>query len=172
MLGQQTLRSFTTESVTKKILNNFMSEFEIWVKQELDKPLQNEVKRLQTPVIVFGILALVIVGGGIVLLAVNGQLQSLAAIIALFLGSALTLASSVFTRTGSQASSPPPSNTANNANLEQRLGSLFGQAGEAIVTVFQDAYKQILLEFDYSESQCGHKLSTARVLYHEFTRHQ
>ena len=155
MLGQQTLRSFTTESITRRILNNFMSEFEKWVQQELKRPLQNEVNRFRTPIIVFGILALVIVGGGIVLLAITGQLQSLAAVIALFVGSALTLVSSGLTRAGTLLSPAPnepsalSSTTANNANLEERLGSLFGQAGETIVTVFQDAYKQILIEFDY-----------------------
>ena len=132
-----------------------MSEFEKWVQQELKRPLQNEVNRFRTPIIVFGILALVIVGGGIVLLAITGQLQSLAAVIALFVGSALTLVSSGLTRAGTLLSpapnepSAPSSTTANNANLEERLGSLFGQAGETIVTVFQDAYKQILIEFDY-----------------------
>ena len=45
-----------------------MSEFELWVKQELSQPLQNEVNRFRTPMIVFGILALVIVARGIVLL--------------------------------------------------------------------------------------------------------
>jgi hypothetical protein len=153
MLGQQTLRSFTAERVTKRILNDFMDEFETWVWNELHKPIQNEVQRLRTPLIVFGILALVIVGGGIVLLAVTGQLQSLAAVIALFVGSALTLVSGFLTRAGSlvapQGNPPASSSTpANNVDLEQRLGSLFGQAGEAMVTVFQDAYKQILIEFD------------------------
>src|SRR5207248_2132863 len=90
MLGQQTLRSFTAESVTQRILNNFMSDFEKWVQQELKQPLQNEVNRFRTPLIVFGNLTLVIVGGGIVLIAVTGQLQSLAAVIALFVDSALT----------------------------------------------------------------------------------
>jgi hypothetical protein len=154
MLGQQTMRSFTAESVTKKILNNFMSEFETYVKQELDKPIQKEVQKLGTPLIVFGVLALVIVGGGIALLWATGEIQSLAAVIALFVGSLLTLVSGALTRAGSLLAPPgnqsaTSSTPSNSADLEQRLGSLFGQAGEAIVTVFQDAYKQILIEFDY-----------------------
>jgi hypothetical protein len=171
MLGQQTLRSFTAESVTRRILNNFMSEFETWVKQELEQPIQNEVNRFRTPMIVFGVLALVIVGGGIVLLAVTGQLQSLAAVIALFVGSALTLVSSGLTRAGSLLSPAPntqtatASTTANNANLEERLGSLFGQAGETIVTVFQDAYQQILIEFDY----LNHNVAISYPLIEFFT---
>jgi hypothetical protein len=153
ILGQQTLRSFTAESVTKRILNDFMVQFEGWVRQEMDAQVKTEAQRLQRPLIVIGILALVIVGGGIVLLAVTGQLQSLAAVIALFVGSVLTLVSGALTRAGSLVAPPgnqsaSSSSPANNASMQQRLGSLFGQAGEAIVTVFQDAYKQILIEFD------------------------
>jgi hypothetical protein len=155
MLGQQTLRSFTTESVTRRILNNIMSDFEGVASQAVSKPIQSDVERLRTPIIVVGILVFVIVGGGIALLALTGQLQSLAAVIALFVGSALTLVSAGLTRISSTFSpasnqqSSPSNTTANNGNLEQRLGNLFGQAGEAIVTAFQDAYKQILIEFDY-----------------------
>jgi hypothetical protein len=155
MLGQQTLRSFTAESVTRRILNNIMSEFESAAKQVETEHVKSEMERLRTPMIVAGILVLVIVGGGIVLLALTGQLQSLAAVIALSIGSALALVSAGLSRVSStffptsNEPSAPSSTTANNANLEQRLGSLFGQAGETIVTAFQNAYKQILIEFDY-----------------------
>ena len=148
MLGQQTLRSFTTESVTRRILNNIMSDFEGVASQAVSKPIQSDVERLRTPMIVVGILVFVIIGGGIILLTLTGQLQSLAAVIALFVGSALTLVSAGLTRVSStffpaSNQQPPSSNTsANNANLEQRLSSLFGQAGEAIVTAFQDAYNK------------------------------
>ena len=32
--------------------------------------------------------------------------------------------------------------------MDQRLSSLVGLAGESIITAFQNAYKQILIEFD------------------------
>jgi len=154
MLGQQTLRSFSTGRVTQRILNNIMTEFENAAKKQVVSTTQNELKRFWLPMIGLGIFLLVILAGGIYLLARSGQLQSLAALIAILFGSALTLVSTFLTRISSTLSPapgqrPPPTNAAaNNTNLEQRLGSLVGLAGEAIVTGFQNAYKQILVEFD------------------------
>ena len=104
--------------------------------------------------IVAGILLVVILGGGLALLVFTGQLQSLAAVIALLIGSALTLVSTVMTRVSSLSSptsngqSPTTSAAANTTNIGQGLSSIWGMTGEAIVTAFQNAYKQILLEFD------------------------
>jgi len=154
MLGEQTLRSFTTESVTKRILNNVMAQFESMAEKELLHPAQQQLKQLWTPFIGVGILLLIIVGAGLFLLVQTGQLQSLAAVIALLVGSALTLVSTVLTRASStffpaSNEQPPTKNAAaNNSNLDQRLSSMFGLAGEAIVTAFQNAYKQILIGFD------------------------
>jgi hypothetical protein len=154
MLGEQTLMSFTTGGVTKRILNNIMAEFENAAKEKVVDTTQKQLKRFWLPMIGLGILLLVILAGGIFLLAQNGQLQSLAAIIALLLGSALTLVSTFLTRISSTFSPasdqrPPPTNTAaNTTNMDQRLSSLVGLAGESIITAFQNAYKQILIEFD------------------------
>lgn len=154
MLGEQTLRSFATGSVTKRILNNIMAEFENNARKEVLTSSEDTLKQFRTPIIVGGILLVIILGGGFALLAFTGQLQSLAAVIALLIGSALTLVSTVLTRVGSifsPTSSKPSSATSNAANttdLGQRLGSVWGMTGEAIVTAFQNAYKQIQLEFD------------------------
>jgi hypothetical protein len=154
MLGEQTLRSFTTGGVTKRILNNIMTEFENAAKEKVVDTTQKQLKRFWVPMIGLGIFLLVILAGGIFLLAQQGQLQSIAAIIALLLGSALTLVSTFLTRmssTFSPASDQRPgrANTASSTtNMDQRLSSLVGLAGEAIITAFQNAYKQILIEFD------------------------
>jgi len=154
MLGEQTLRSFATGSVTKRILNNIMAEFENNARKEVLTSTEDTLKRFRTPMIVAGILLVVILGGGLALLVFTGQLQSLAAVIALLIGSALTLVSTVMTRVSSLSSptsngqSPTTSAAANTTNIGQGLSSIWGMTGEAIVTAFQNAYKQILLEFD------------------------
>ena len=154
MLGEQTLRSFTTGGVTKRILNNIMAEFENAAKEKVVDTSQKQLKRFWLPMIGLGIFLLVILAGGIFLLAQNGQLQSIAAIIALLLGSALTLVSTFLTRISSTFApasdqrSPPTNTAASTTNMDQRLSSLVGLAGEAIITAFQNAYKQILIEFD------------------------
>jgi hypothetical protein len=131
-----------------------MAQFESMAEKELLHPAQQQLKQLWTPFIGVGILLLIIVGAGLFLLVQTGQLQSLAAVIALLVGSALTLVSTVLTRASStffpaSNEQPPTKNAAaNNSNLDQRLSSMFGLAGEAIVTAFQNAYKQILIGFD------------------------
>ena len=99
-------------------------------------------------------LLLLILGGGLSLLVLTGQLQGLAAIVALLTGSAVAFFSAALTRVGSifspvaDGQSSSTKAAANTTDLGQGLNSLFGLAGEAIVTAFQNAYKQILLEFD------------------------
>lgn len=150
ILGEQTLRSFSTGSVTKKIINDLMVDFENAMREQSG----NTLNRYRTPLIVGAVVLLVILGGGLVLLALTGQLQSVTAVIGLVVGSVVTFVSAALTRVGSVFSpatngkSSTASTSTNASSVEQRLSGILGATEATAISIFQNAYNQILLEFD------------------------
>lgn len=154
MLCERDLKSFATESVTKRILNNVMVEFEDAARSELLEPTEKRLRRWEGPTIGFAVLMLIILGGAVFLLWQMKELQSLVAVITFLVGSILTLFSTVVTRISSSFSplSREPSSlsgaTRGGTDLYEHLGGLFGLTGGAVFTAFHDAYQQIRIEFD------------------------
>ncbi len=150
MLGEQTLRSFSTGTVTKKIINDLMGDFENALRQQSG----NALDRYRVPLIVAAVILLVVLGGGLVLLAIVGQLQSITAVVGLVVGSVVTFVTAALTRVGSVFSpatngkSSSAGTAANTGTVEQRLSGILGETEATAISIFQSAYKQILLEFD------------------------
>ena len=150
MLGEQTLRSFSTGSVTQKIINDLMGDFENALRQQSG----NTLDRYRVPLIVAAVILLVVLGGGLVLLALTGQLQSVTAVIGLVVGSVVTIVSASLTRAGSifspatNGTSSSAGTAANTSTVEQRLSGILGATEATAISIFQSAYKQIQLEFD------------------------
>jgi hypothetical protein len=150
ILGEQTLRSFSTGTVTKKIINDLMGDFENALRQQSG----NALDRYRVPLIVAAVVLLVVLGGGLVLLAIVGQLQSITAVIGLVVGSVVTFVTAALTRVGSVFSpttngkSSSAGTAADTGTVEQRLSGILGETEATAISIFQSAYKQILLEFD------------------------
>lgn len=152
MLGEQTLNSFDTESVTRRIMSTIMQNFENTVRQEVTQRSDDTAKRYRVPIIAGGIVLLVILAGGAALLALTGQLQSLVAVIGILVGGIITTVTAFFTRLNSLVSPPEgqgaAKNIASTAGGAALLGGLLTLAGGEVASIFQNAYKQIRLEFD------------------------
>ena len=150
MLGEQTLRSFSTGSVTQKIINDLMGDFENALRQQSG----NTLDRYRVPLIVAAVILLVVLGGGLLLLALTGQLQSVTAVIGLVVGSVVAFVSAALTRVGSifspatNGNSSTAGTSANASSVEQRLSGILGATEATAISIFQNAYNQIQLEFD------------------------
>ena len=149
MLGEQTLRSFSTERVTKKIMNDIMSDLETAISDQS----RDALRRYRTQVIIVVVLLLLILAG-FVFLAQNGQLQSITTVVAVVVGGVVTFVSAALTRIGSAFSptangkTPTAGASANAGSIEQSPSGVLGATESAVASIFQNAYKQILIEFD------------------------
>lgn len=145
ILGWQTLRSFASDGVTRKIMSALMDEFEETVETNVKETSESVFNRYRVPIIVGGSIFLVFIVGAIILLALTKQLEGLLAIIGLVVGSGVTAVSAFLSRADSMVAGEEH-NVGNMAN--KSMGGLLSLAGGEIATVFQSAYKQIKLEFD------------------------
>lgn len=131
VLCQQSLQSFTMEKVTQRILNEFMYDLELSLRDEI---LKNRTLRRVSVIIVavlFVIIVLLIAGAvkyqG---LSVSGIIQSPIVIITA-IGALLA-----------------PFVAGVSSRLSQ-LGTYFGAAGTAMEQALQRGYERILIEFGY-----------------------
>lgn len=150
ILGGQTLRSFASDGVTRRIMTTLMQAFEEKVKENVEETSESAFKRFRVPIIVGGSVFLVLIAGAIILLALTNQLQGLVAIISLLVGSGITAVSAFLSRAGAFVSGEERTvgTMASKSEAGGQLSGLLSLAGGEIGAVFQSAYKQIKLEFD------------------------
>ena len=131
VLCQQSLQSFTMEKVTQRLLNEFVSDLELAVRDEI---LKNRTLR-RVSVIIIAVLFVIIVlliAGAIKYqgLQVSGIIQSPVVIITA-IGALLT-----------------PFVAGVSSRLS-KLGTFFGAAGTTMEQALQRGYERILIEFGY-----------------------
>ncbi len=143
ILGQQGLRSFTVETVTQKILNDFMQDFEEAARKEI---FNNGAFKWTLGIIIGIILALIgLIGLGI--LIARPSASALMSIIS----SPLVITTTIVTAIGAIAT---PFVNGFLSKLS-KIGSFFGSAGTALEKALQDGYAQILIEFGYLNHNIG-----------------
>ena len=150
ILGWQTLRSFASDGVTRKIMSTLMNRIEDTVEKNVQETSESVFKRFRVPIIVGGSVFLVFIVGAIILLALTKQLEGLLAIIGLVVGSGITAVSTFLSRAGSFVSGEERTvgTMASNSVGGGQLSGLLSLAGGEVAAVFQSAYQQIKLEFD------------------------
>lgn len=130
ILYQQGLQSFTIDSVTQRILNDFMQDVEQAVSREF-----LSLRIMRWVFVGLALLLLIIVLGGIYYAA---QYQHLA--LSTLLNSPLL----IITAIGAVVAPFVTGLT----NRLSRIGTLFGGTGTAIEAALQQGYNRILIEFD------------------------
>lgn len=150
ILGWQTLRSFASDGVTRKIMSTLMDEFEDTVEMNVKETSESVFKRFRVPIIVGGSVFLVFIVGAIILLALTNQLQGLVAIIGLLVGSGVAAVSAFLSRAGAFVSGEEHTvgTMASRSVGGGQVSGLLSLAGGELAAVFQSAYKEIKLEFD------------------------
>ena len=133
ILGQRDLQSFNIDSVSQKILNDFMQELEHATSNEFRKIRKRGIN-LFLIIMIVGLIVLVLVIAGALVPQIralnNGQITNPLTLIVLLWGAAAAFVSSVM------------------GKLSDAL-SRFGPAGTAVAESFERGYEGILLEFDY-----------------------
>ncbi len=135
ILSQQGLRSFTVETVTQKILNDFMQDFE----EATSKEIFNSGAFWWT----LGII-IVIIGLGIFFVATFPNLIN-------NINSTPVIITTIVATLGAIAT---PFVNGFLGKLS-KIGSFFGSAGTALEKALQDGYAEILIEFDYLNHNVG-----------------
>src|SRR5437588_2322611 len=140
ILYQQGLRSFTVETVTQKILNEFMQDFEKAARKEI---FNNGAFRLT--LLIIGIILVITV------LGIFFALQFLHLNLINIISSPPVIITGIVTAIG--AISTPFINGF--LSKLSKIGSFFGSAGTAVEQALENGYKQILIEFDYLNHNVG-----------------
>jgi amino acid transporter len=143
ILYQQGLRSFTVETVTQKILNEFMQDFE----EAAGKEIFNSGAFKWTLGIIIGIILALIVLIGLGILIARPSASALMSIIS----SPPVIITAIVTTIGAVAT---PFINGFLGKLS-KIGSFFGSAGTAVEQALENGYKQILIEFDYLNHNVG-----------------
>jgi hypothetical protein len=163
LLHQQSLLDFTTQYVTQRILNDFMSEFEQAAGQEI----QNEIRKFRTPLIIGGgVILLLLVSLVLLFIFAQGSYQALVSGFALVVGGIVGFFGTVVARFRSVLS-PSSSGASTAQGSASSISAIPGLAGAALVEAFQNGYKQILIEFDY----LNHNVSITYPLVEFFILH-
>ena len=145
LLHQQSLLDFTTQYVTQRILNDFMSDFEQAAGQEI----QNEIRKFRTPLIIGGgVILLLLVSLVLLFIFFQSSYQALVSGFALVVGGIVGFFGTVVARFRS-VFSPSTGGATTTAGSASPISAIPGLAGDALVEAFQNGYKQILIEFDY-----------------------
>jgi hypothetical protein len=137
ILCQQSLQSFSVEKVTQKILNEFMSD--------LERAVRNELRRTTSLWVVFVLVILAILGFLVIAAShTSNPIQTLFNNPLVYL-TALGVAIAPFV------------NAINSrfAQIGNALGSRFGAAGTAVEQGLQRGYDQVLTEFNYLNHNIG-----------------
>ncbi len=160
LLCEQNLSSFTVEKVTQQLLTDFMDKVEQFL-------LNSNLGR-NFPVVAW-ITFIVLVILVIILVIASVYLgQNFAAVLVFVLGGVFgfianavsTIWTGIFpSAVVAKPGVSSPTSPVQNAALD-RVSAVLGQAGSVLVEVFQDAYKRILIEFDYLD----HAVSVASPL--------
>jgi hypothetical protein len=160
LLHQQSLLNFTTQYVTQRILNDFMSDFEQAAGQEI----QNEIRKFRTPLIIGGgVIFVLLVSLVLLFIFSQSSYQVLVSGFALVVGGIVGFFGTVVARFRSVLS--PSISGANTAQgPSSPISAIPGMAGDALVEAFQNGYKQILIEFDY----LNHNVSITYPLIESF----
>ena len=143
ILYQQGLRSFTVETVTQKILNEFMQDFE----EAAGKEIFNSGAFKWTLGIIIGIILTLIGLIGLGILIARPSASALMSIIS----SPPVIITAIVTTIGAVAT---PFINGFLGKLS-KIGSFFGSAGTAVEQALENGYKQILIEFDYLNHNVG-----------------
>lgn len=143
ILYQQGLQSFTVETVTQKILNEFMKDFE----EAAGKEIFNNGAFKWTLGIIIGIILALIVLIGLGILIARPSASALMNIIS----SPPVIITAIVTTIGAVAT---PFINGFLGKLS-KIGSFFGSAGTAVEQALENGYKQILIEFDYLNHNVG-----------------
>jgi hypothetical protein len=146
ILCQQGLQSFTVETVTQKILNDFMKDLEKAAGQEI---FNNGAVRstLRIIGIIFGVLVLIVlISVGVFLIARPQGFNPMSIIT-----SSPVIITAIVTAIGAIAT---PFVNGFLSRLS-KIGSFFGSAGTAMEKSLQDGYQQILVEFGYLNHSIG-----------------
>jgi hypothetical protein len=143
ILYQQGLRSFTVETVTQKILNEFMKDFE----EAAGKEIFNSGAFKWTLGIIIGIILTLIGLIGLGILIARPSASALMSIIS----SPPVIITAIVTTIGAVAT---PFINGFLGKLS-KIGSFFGSAGTAVEQALENGYKQILIEFDYLNHNVG-----------------
>ena len=138
ILYQQGLRSLTVETVTQKILNDFMQNFEKAAGKEI---FNNGAFRWTLGIIGVIILGIIVL---IVLVVANPKLINIISSPPVIITTIVTAIAAVAT----------PFLNGFLGKLS-KIGSFFGSAGTAVEQALQNGYKQILIEFDYLNHNIG-----------------
>jgi hypothetical protein len=145
LLRQQSLLDFTTQYVTQRIWNDFMSAFE----KAIQTSLQKEFRRHLVAIIAGGVIVLSVIGFIVFLLVRSpNQLQSLVSASIFVVGSVVGFFGTFISRLSSFFS-PTPVGATDAPERASSISALPGLAGAALVEAFQNGYRQILIEFDY-----------------------
>lgn len=187
ILCQQSLQSFSVQSVTQKILNNFMEKFQSFASQGLSRAAQGEAQdiaaatnqikkdifRENGPLLLIAMIAIIVVLGVLfaLLFLIPGLADSLKGIFSTLLALAATaLGVGVYNRnkasgaaSTTQGQQPPqgngnaPTTAPSDTNLLDRFSSFLGSFSSTIMADFDRGYRQILIEFDH----LNHNVSVA-----------
>jgi len=195
VLCQQSLHSFAVQSVTQKILSNFMQTFQRVAVQGLFKAAEGTAQEvgnisnqmaqvardlvhgyrpmfiavlIAIAAIIASLIALVLVVGPEALKGLFIGLASLVTGTGIFMGNKLRQVSN--TLPGEQpVASQVPAGAQTLAsvpgNLLENFSGIFGSAGSTIFEAFEHGYEQILIEFD----TLNHNVSVAFPLIEFFT---
>jgi hypothetical protein len=195
VLCQQSLHSFAVQSVTQKILSNFMQTFQSVAVQGLFKAAEGTAQEvgniskqmaqvtkdlvrgyrpmfiavlIAIAAIIASLIALVLVVGPETLKGLFIGLASLVTGTGLFMGNKLRQISNTLPgeqSVASQVTADAQTAASVTGNLLDHFSGIFGSAGSTIFEAFQHGYEQILIEFD----TLNHNVSVAFPLIEFFT---
>jgi hypothetical protein len=158
LLGRQSLKTYTSESITRKLYNDFMSQFQQAARPSLLVTVQTAhktIRRRNIMLIGFGVLLAVLLAGLLIPMfeVQNKALFSiLVSTITVIFGFASTFADPLnkffVSFMDAQSSKTKETGTPDSSSPIQRFTQAFGLTNLEMVTTFEKGYQQILFEFN------------------------
>ncbi|HEX2913239.1 MAG TPA: hypothetical protein VH186_20725 [Chloroflexia bacterium] len=145
--GQQGMATFSAETVTQKMLDNFVDELEEAITKQTSRSLSNYRFLIGGAI---GLVVLVLVALFVLVLKSNGGDNSMTAILLALAGAGgfWGVNTAVKSNSGTTSAAAAPA-TGLNTGLSGRLTGVLSSIGTEISDALQRGYRQILIEFGY-----------------------